>query len=228
MLIKELEPGTEVSIESSNTEAKINLKTRIATVTAPEDQAVLQQIGKERKIVYTVLEPIREEEKLINFLSPNVKNSLVYIKEGKPYIWEGIGILNWRLPVLGSVHIVTSTRNAVSYNRRQHFRIWLGCDGSVKVQGDEKIRGVIVKDLSEGGVAFIVRDITGLEKGYVCDVSFTDASSGSSFVIPSVIIRIEEMEDGRYTVGCRLKNFSEPVARFINTKQKERMKTGKK
>ena len=228
MKIKDLKPGTEVSIEASNSEAKVNLKTRIANITAAEDQGVLQTIGKDRKIVFCVLEPIRESEMLINFTSPNVKNSLVYIQEGKPYIWEGVVIINWRLPVLGSVHIISSSKNAVSYNRRQHFRIWLGCDGAVRIPADDVMRSVVVKDMSEAGIAYIIRDPSDMEKGHLVEVLFSDASSGTNFTIPAVIIRIEKMDDGRYTVGCRLKNFMESVARFINSKQQERMKTGKR
>lgn len=226
MLVKDLEPGTEVSIESSNDSAKVNLKTKISNITAQEDKEVLKLVAKEKKSGFCVVDGIREEDCLVNFRSPRVKNNLVTIVDGKPMIWEGIGILNWKLPVYGSVHIVISTRNAVSYNRREHFRIWLGADATLRLGSEEGLLGVILKDVSEGGVSFIVRDTTNISKGSQGEISFAD--SGTTFHLMIVVIRMDLMEDGRTTCGCRLTSRNEALSRFINAKQQERLKTGKK
>ncbi len=228
MLVQELASGTVVSVESSDNDARVNLKTYIAEITAPEDKEIIQRIRKEKKSAFCILHPIYEEEKLLNFASDYVASNLVYVEDNKPYIFEKVQIVNWKLPVYGSVHIVFSTRKAITYNRRQHFRLWLGCDGFVVPVGEEKIRSCIIKDVSEGGIAFITRETENLGKGTVVETNFTDSASSKTFKMSAVIIRSEELPDGRTIFGCRLTNFNDALAHFINEKQQEHLRSGKK
>lgn len=225
MFISDLTAGMEVSVEASNKEAKINLKTTVANYTDTADVEKIEAIKADNKNVkFVVLDPIREQNFLVNFNAEGVSNSLVLIMEGKPQIWPGVSIKNIRLPVYGSVHIVVSKKEAVSYNRRQYFRVFVGAEGLIRRTELDEPKAVTVKDISEGGVAFIVRPSERqYARGEILYLNFTPPGGGQ-INLSLVIVRVEEMADGRITVGCRLKNRSELVAKYVNQKQHEQMK----
>lgn len=227
MFVSDLTPGTEVSIEASNKEAKINLKTTVANITETADIDKINLLRKDNKsLKFVILDPIREQNLLINFNAEGVTNSLVLIKEGKPQIWAGIAIKNLKLPSYGSVHIVVSKKEAVSYNRRQNFRIFIGLEGFLRRSEMDEPKLVTVKDLSEGGVAFIERgDGEKHQRGEILYLSFTTGPNGTNFSFQIVVIRSEELPDGRVLYGCRLKTRSEMLAKYINQKQQEQMKS---
>lgn len=228
MFVSDLTPNTEVSIEASNKDAKINLKTTVANITDPADVEKINSIKKENKsLKFVVLDAIREQDLLINFNAEGVTNSLVLIKDEKPQIWRGVAIKNIKLPVYGSVHIIVSKKEAVSYNRRQNFRVFVGAEGLVRRTEMDEPKPVSVKDISEGGVAFITRGTEQYQKGDVLYLNFIAGSGGTNFNLSVVVIRRETLSDGRVIYGCRLKNRSEVVAKYINQKQHEQMKGSK-
>lgn len=227
MFVSDLTPKTEVSIEASNKEAKVNLKSKVANITDPADVAIITAIKRDNKSVrFVVLDAIREQDMLINFNAEGVTNSLVYIKDNKPLIWPGVSVKNLRLPVYGSIHIIVSERESVSYNRRQSYRVFLGVEGSVKRTETDEPKTVTVKDLSDVGIAFIAKGDSEYQRGDILYINFTEPG-GNSFNLSLVVLRRDNMPDGRITFGCRLKNRSELVSKFITQKQHEQMKGAK-
>ncbi len=228
MFVSDLAPKTEVSVEASNKEARVNLKSKVANITDAEDVAIVNAIKRDNKSVrFVILDAIREQDMLINFNAEGVTNSLVYIKDEKPLIWHGVTIKNLRLPVYGSIHIIVSEKESVSYNRRQSYRVFLGVEGAVKRTETDEPKTVTVKDLSEGGVAFVTKGKEEYQKGDILYISFQAEPNGSTFNLSLVVIRQDHMPDGRVTYGCRLKNRSELVSKFITKKQHEQMKAAK-
>lgn len=226
MYIKELESGTGINIEASNGFKTLTFETKVACPKDEDDLNRLEEVKKVKPYVkFTVLDPIRREDKLVNFVSEYVTSNLVAIVEGnKPFIWRNVSIVNMRLPKYGSVHIVFSVREAVSYNRRQHYRLTLDREGVIRIRtaDHEKVYNVFVKDISESGVGFSIKGTQGLERGSGCIVEFSD--SGQDFRIDVVVIRVQDNGNDRYTMGCKIRQRSAMVAKFINQKQKDRMK----
>lgn len=226
MHINELEKKTKINIEASDGIKSLSFETTVAAPSDVEDVAKLEEVKKAKpNMKFTVLDPIRREEKLINFVSDYVTSNLVAIIEGnKPFIWRGVSIINLRLPKYGSVHIVLSTREAVNYNRRQNYRLTLDCEGMIKIRTAEKesIFNVFVKDLSESGIGFNIKGTQGLERGSGVLIEFKD--SGQEFRVDAVVIRVQDNGNDRYTMGCKIRQRSPIIAKFINQKQKDRMK----
>jgi hypothetical protein len=226
MYINEVEKKTKINIEASDGEKTLTFDTTVASPKNAADLAVLDEIRKAKPgAKYTVLDPIRREEKLVNFVSDYVISHMVAIIDGhKPFIWRSVSIVNMRLPEYGSVHIVLSNREGVAYNRRQNYRVALDCDGAIRLRTQEResLYNVFVKDVSESGIAFITKDRLGLERGSSCTVEFEN--SGQSFHIEAVVIRVEESGNGRYTMGCRIRQRPTGLAKFITQKQKEHAK----
>lgn len=228
MYITELEEGAKVEIQASDGIKSITLESAIASIKDQEDILKLDQVHEAKpNIKFIVLNPIRRDDLLINFVSDYVFSHLIAIVDGnKPVIWRNVTIVNIRLPKYGSVHILMTSREGETYNRRQHYRVTLDCEGLIRIRTAEKetIFNVFVKDISESGIGFSIKGNQGLERGSRCIVEFKDAGSGQEIRSDVVIIRVQEMENNRYMMGCKIRQRSAEIAKFINKKQKDRMK----
>ena len=41
-----------------------------------------------------------------------------------------------------------------------------------------------------------------------------------------IVARVQQLEDGRYNVGCRISGNSDVIARLVHIKQRERIRVG--
>lgn len=227
MFINELVAGTEVAIEATDGAKQLSFPTKISNITTQIDKdrlAILNKKRKEGKLIYCICDPVREQERLVRFEGERVAMRLFIIQNESPYSWENVKIMNVRLPEYGSVHIVVSSKRAVSCNRRGNFRIWLGAAGVLCEVGAKDGYAVIVKDISESGVGLIIDELDTVERGKTYQVRFTEA--GSEYNVIVIVVRVMLMKDGRYNVGCRIKVKSEVIAKLVNVKQQERIRIG--
>jgi hypothetical protein len=225
MFINEVPTKTKINIETSDGEKTLTFDTFIATPKNAADLAVLDEVKKAKpEMSYTVLDPIRREQKLMNFVSDYVISHMVAILDGhKPYIWRNVSIVNMKLPVYGSVHIVLSQKEGVAYNRRQNPRVVLDCNGTIKIRTPEKetVYNAFVKDVSESGIAFVTKDRLGMDRGSACTVSFEDSSQ--MFNIEVVVARVQP-EGSHFIMGCKIRQRPTGLAKFITLKQKGKLK----
>lgn len=216
--------GTSVSIEATDEEGKhVSLFTTVAQITDMTDMMVLEDLRhKHAKLHYAFLDPVREEGLLINFTSENVIKNIVIIQEGRPYGWKNVNIINLRLPVYGSIHVIISNDKIKPFNRRKYYRLSLGIEGIMQVQ--EQTHPVLIKDISEGGIAIISNAIAGVEKGVLLEISFHDNSTGAYYRLPAAVVWVDSTTSVRTVYGCRLLVHSDSLAHFINFKQQEKMR----
>jgi hypothetical protein len=169
---------------------------------------------------YIVLDPVRRNDKLVNFAGGNVVNHMVALVDGnRPFIWKNISIINMKLPVYGSVHVVLSAREGAAYNRRKSDRAEVNCEGTLRIRTTEHetVHTVTIKNLSESGIAFITGEKHGFEKGSGCLLDFQDG--GYSFHFDAVVLRIERDGSG-YTMACRNRQRSGPIASYVSQRLK--------
>lgn len=226
MKVNELEPGKKFTIEANDEERKLQFKGTIANITAERDLSLLKQLRTALKdTFYCLADPIRDEQFLLNFESDKVTCNMIVVLEGeKPYGWNNVKIMNVKLPVYGTIHVIASKNDAASYNRRQSYRVFLGIEGKLKAEGSDEEKSVTVKDLSASGIGLIVKKGDNYARGDLLKISFNEAESQTDFNLNVAVVRCEEMEDGRNNVGCILTSNADMVARFVYSKQKKKMK----
>ena len=227
MKINELEPGKKFTLDASDEERRLQLKGTIANVTAEKDLALIKQVRNNfRDSFFCIADPIRDSDKLLNFESEKVSCNMIVILEGeKPYGWNHVKIMNLRLPVYGSIHVIASKNEAASYNRRQNFRIFLGIEGTVESADVPEPRSVLVKDASVSGIGLISKTGDHYARGDAITVIFNEPESGTEFHLKVVVVRCEEMEDGRFNIGGLVKSNSDAIARLVYSRQQKKMKS---
>lgn len=226
MKVSELEPGKKFTLEAVDEDRNMQLKGTIANVTAERDLTLLKQLKQAlQNTFYCFADPIRDDNRLLNFESEKVTCNMVTILEGeKPYVWNNVKIMNVKLPVYGSIHIIVSKNDGAFYNRRQNYRVFLGIEGTIDAEDGSEPKRATVKDLCANGIGLITQQKENFERGDLMTVVFNEAESGTEFHLKAAVVRNDEMDDGRYNIGCILRSNADVVARFVYDKQKKKMK----
>lgn len=222
MIINKINYGQEVTIISYDEEKnQAELKSHVALLTAQEDLRVLLQFRtKYPDLNFCIVEPVRAQSKLVNFQSEKVICNVTTIINENPYIWRDVMILNIRFPVYGSAHLLATNENCKSINRREAYRLYLGYNGTVKVD-DVTVKATIV-DISEMGVGVIVSELK-IEKQQNILVNFREPSNDKEYHLRAYVVRMEETVRGNLRIGCRLLHKSAELRKLIMMKQKERL-----
>lgn len=228
MYISEMCGGQPVKLEVEINGAKMEFET---TVVAVEDKKQMKALeGIAQKFPYVLVEPITKNDKVIGFPPNGVNYVVSYVDKDtkKPYEWHNVLVKQVAFADGSKYHIFISDKNAKEVNRRERYRLWLGCDGILQMGLSQKSLRVIVKDISATGVSFIIENRENIDaslipkRSSIVSLSFSDAETNTKFKINASVVRIEEMEDGRTLYGCRLMQESGAIAKFVNTKQRER------
>jgi hypothetical protein len=221
MYMNEIAPKTKITLETFVGEKRILTETAVANITSAADKSMLSGVRKAKpNAQYAVLDPVRRNDKLVNFAGNGVNNHMLALIGGQNLtIWKNISVLNMKLPSYGSVHVVLSTREGTPFDRRKSERVELDCTGMLKIRTTEKelTYEIGMMNMSESGIAFSTNEMHGLEKGSGCLIDFS--IDGASFHFDVVVVRVEK--DGHnHIVGCRIRQRSGPVATYIKQRKK--------
>jgi hypothetical protein len=221
MYVNEIAPKTKITLNTFVGEKRILTETTVANITSAADKSMLSGVRKAKpNAQYTVLDPVRRNDKLVNFAGNGVSNHMLALIGGQDLmIWKNVSVLNLKLPSYGSVHVVLSTKEGAPFDRRRSDRTGLECEGSLKIRTTEKelTYAVGMMNMSETGVAFSTSDLHGMEKGSGCLIDFS--TDGLSFHFDAVVLRVEK-EGQSYNVACKVRQRSGPVASYISQRKK--------
>ena len=228
MYINEMCGGEPVKLELAVNGAKMQFESTVVTIGDKKKLKALEGIVK--NFPYVLVEPITKEDKVIGFPSSGVEYTVSYVDKDskKAYEWHGAIVKQVSFADGTKNHIFISEKNVKELNRRERYRLWLGCDGILQMGLSQKSLRVIIKDISATGVSFLIEDKQAVDGSMIpkmstiISLSFSDAETNTKFKLNASVVRIEENEDGRMLFGCRLMQESAAIAKFINTKQRER------
>ena len=114
---------------------------------------------------------IKKDGKILNFDAS--KNNLIVKREGqKPLIFRDVKISNVQSKH-ETFHIVSSNKEAESFNRRESFRVSI--DKPASIQIGQNTFDCCIKDLSEKGYAFVIKDAPKLDIGSPVVIKFEDS-----------------------------------------------------
>lgn len=171
---------------------------------------------------FTVLvNPIKVNDKTIGF-DENCIINLLYISDGKLFVWNNIDI---KLIKLDGVvyHKIIVKGEGKPYNRRSSYRMYIGEDMSLYINtptGSTAIT-VLVKDISESGVAFITKE--DLSIGRTFRLKLKDHNRLIN--LSGIIIRKDYLEHlDSFLYGCKFNESNATLGYYIAKKQNDLLK----
>lgn len=93
------------------------------------------------------------------------------------------------------------------------------------MMGDSKHEHrVTIKDISATGIAFVCDDKTEVTMGMPLTLSFTDEDNRKSFRLMATVVRSEDSGYQRIIYGCKFKEESNIISKYVNEKQRQNLK----
>lgn len=165
-----------------------------------------------------LVKAIKVKEQSIGF-SDHCRINLLYLQDEKLNLWENaaIKLVKYNNEVY---HMIEVTGEGKPYNRRSSFRIYIGEDMQLIVysaNGPTAI-SVLIKDISETGIAFLTKEELGLSQTIRLKIMDND----SAIHLAGSIIRKEFIDSlGKFLYGCKLSEKNTKLAKYISKKQND-------
>lgn len=219
MYINELPEGIDVIINTCIGKEKMEFTTKTLSM----DQKAFGKIGYGEHV--RVVAPIQIDGKTVGF-PPGYEYKVIATHEDVPYLWTQVAIILLSIPGSGEkIHVIVSDQDAKKYNRRNSFRQWVGAEG--KAQINNQMVEIVVKDISSTGISIVLKKEYGIpESGELVHIVFEDASFDIRFSLIAEVVRCIELDGLRSIIGCKLKNPSSAIEKYITQKQRNAMRSG--
>lgn len=163
-----------------------------------------------------------KEMATVSFQSPNVFIDLYLVEaDTPPIVWENVIIKHARGDN-GPCHVIMPSKEGIKMNRRHAYRLDVHAPANITVGRDRvQVQGM-VRDVSLNGFAIVTtkEDIRGGE-----EVRAEMFDKDTAIMLVGACVRKTTVSDGRFLYGCKMKFDNPQLRKFINEKQRQRMKT---
>lgn len=205
-------------------ESKVTILVRIGSQTLPFDTKVEDVLDDG-----ILTEPIYRNDKLVGFKTKGliITLQIFNISDEKVYEFTNVEILNVKTKDDKIHHKMVCKNPGKQINRRTAVRVWLGIDGVAQIGIHRVAYEVIVKDISVSGISFILHKDLKLKQGTIVHITFNDTDARVKFSLGAIIVRQAPLEDGRMLYGCRLNQESPSISKYVNDKQREKLKASR-
>lgn len=233
MFINELEVGTELIVEVSDSKSNFNFTTNVIEITNEQDKAYLDMLIEKLKHAPCVfVEKITYEDKIVNFDGAGFGCKATTTFEDRPYVWQSVKIPKISLPSGDSIHLLIAIDNVEPLNQRAEYRCFLGIDGFMRIGESKAIKNVLVRDVSISGIGVIADIGVNINPGDTVNISWYDGQYSTIkkeivdtlYKIDAHVVRVVKMNNNRCIIGCVTDKKTSVVERYIATKQRERLK----
>lgn len=164
---------------------------------------------------------IKANNQTVGF-SDKCQLNLIFKTDGKVFIWENtfVKLVKYNGNVCHKIDVFGDSK---PYNRRNSFRMYIGEDMPLYVNsasGPTAI-SVLVKDISETGVAFITKDEIDIDR----TIRLKLKDNNIQINLSGVIVRKEYLPNlGSYLYGCKFNEKNNHLGKFIAKRQGEQLK----
>lgn len=215
MYINELEKGQ-----------KITLSVKIGTETVEFETTVQEPVEKKRAITADV---VRDKEKIVSFKSSNIFVDLYYYpSDAAPILFKNVKVLLFKDKEDNVCYVIATNSPSSTVNRRESFRIFVGKTVVVQRGLNRAADDAILKDLCNNGFSFTVdENATQYEVNQTIHTVLNDTieeiGREYSFQLYGIILRRDEIENGRVVYGCKLNSKVPGLETYIMLKERIRL-----
>ena len=174
-------------------------------------------------------EPIFKNDKMIGFSTKGLVLSMITTdaESGRAWQFINISIRNIRDADGNLFHEIKCKNDAKAINRRGACRVWIGEPGLATTGMGKPPIDVTVKDISISGISFLCDRDNEIPDGSVVHIDFRDSVTKTRFSISAIVVRREDTERARVVYGCKLNQESPAIAKYVNEKQREKLKAAR-
>ncbi len=176
------------------------------------------------------IDPIMQDDKLVGFSTKGLMLDLIVTdaETERAYKFSNVKVRTIKTPKEEKIyHEVRCNTDGKAINRRGACRVWLGEEGMASYGLGNPSFPITVKDISVSGIAFICSRDQDIPEGSIVHINFVDETTNTTFSLAAIIVRSMDMEKSRIMYGCKLNQESNTIAKFVNDKQREKLKANR-
>lgn len=214
MNLEELQPGLLATIIVSLGQKHMEFNTMI------------EEVNAKKKTAY--IPPVLKDDKPISFNSNTVQTHLlVFFPDRTPQVFRNVKILLARRDRESLCYTVTSTSSSVDYNRRKHYRCYIGLDTTIMVGAHHSAYDAVLKDLSIGGFSFTMDSYLQCSVGdmvhFVLKEYIDELKENFQFSIYGIVVEARLLENDKTIYGCRITSNAYGIDSYIAKKERLRL-----
>lgn len=210
MLLEELDVGSKITILVGIGSQTLSFD---SILEEPSDKGVLTT-------------PVYRNDKLVGFRTKGliIRIQVTNASDQKVYEFADVEILNVKTQDEQIHHKMICKAPGKQINRRTAVRVWIGKEGIAQIGVNRVAYEVVVKDISVSGISFIFHKDLNVEPGTIAHITFNDTEARTKFSLSAIIVRKAELDENKILYGCRLNQESPAIAKYVNDKQREKLK----
>lgn len=191
-----------------------------------EFNTMIEDINPKKKLIYAA--PVLRDDKPVSFSSSAVRTHLiVFFEDRTPQVFRNVTIQLTRRDKDSLWYAITAATTSVDYNRRKHYRCYIGENASVMIGRHHTTYDAVLKDLSYGGFSFTIETERTCEIGdmvhFVLQDYIPELNERFSFSIYGIVVTKRDIENERSVYGCRITSNARGIDTYIAKKERIRL-----
>ncbi|MCM1107035.1 MAG: PilZ domain-containing protein [Blautia sp.] len=233
MYINELPEGTRLTITASAEDKQATLESEILPLTQNDLDFLAELLARSKFRACVAVTLFVSDNQTINFASPNVQCDCIGIFEELPYMWENVKIVKFALPDAGRQHVIFSSHDARSFNRRKDFRLWLGEECTLTYGSPAVTKRGTIRDFSVTGMGLLVSPDIKIAPGTRIRVQFSERKKVGEeeqtivYTVFVCAVRFAPVNARNQIIGCRIIDGGRDYVGYFYKKQRESMQREK-
>lgn len=219
MYLDDLEQGQNIILNARIGNELLEFETKV-TDTVKNTHSILAEV-------------VMKNDRIISFKGKGLLVDLmIYLPDNAPRVFKNVQI---KLVQSNGVllYSISSIAEALSMNRRQNFRIYIGEAIVLQCGANHSTVNAVLKDISSTGFAVTLEEgrVT-MKEGQVIHTVLNDIidelGKNYSFQLYGLIVRKVDLENGMVVYGCKLNNHVPGLENYIMVKERIRLRDNKK
>lgn len=216
MRIEELTPGTPLTFLVSINGEQLSFNTKI------------QEVYPKKHLV--LADAIYHDDKVISFRAANtIVNILVTFNDDKPQLFKNVTVTTMKKPDSSLCYNLSTIAESKPFNRRENFRCYLGLPTVIQFGPNQSPYDAILRDVSVTGFAITCSKEVEISPNQVIHTLLHDTidelAEHFSFHLYGLIVRTQELPNGKILYGCRLNNRVAGLESYIMKKERIRLRS---
>ena len=211
MRIEELIPDLAITLFVTINDEQLSFESKILEV-LPKKHLVLA-------------EAVYRNDKIITFRGKNIiVDLLVSMPDEKPQLFKNVTVTLVKKADNTLCYSLTTVAESKTYNRRQSFRCFVGINTAFRCGTNRVAHPTTIRDVSVTGFSIVCDNDIKLEQNQIIHTIlkdyFEESAEKFSFHLYGIVVRVQELENGRTLYGCRLNNHVPGLEAYIVKKER--------
>lgn len=186
----------------------------------------IQEVYPKRHLV--LAEPVFLDEKIISFRGKNILVDIVVsFPDEKPQIFKNVTVITMKRADNSLCYSLSTFAESKTFNRRESYRCYVGIPTAVQCGPNHPAHNAVIRDVSLTGFSVTCNQDTELSPDKIIHVLLNDyieeLAENFSFHLYGMIVRSQELENGKTVYGCRLNNHVGGLENYIMKKERIRL-----